>query len=525
MSSKRKTTPASAEEPTAKKMRAGRTSASTRLAFWTQFSTPLLFHWLNDFEAPDGVDWISEDDADDRDKIINLLVSTKGILAPEGEPLAALQAHWRASTGESTAKAPGMFVTGMTDANPPADTPPTPPPPRGGSAAKGSCSGCLTPFSINAKTGAVCLNPACGQVRADLPFEHIINSTARTAANIRNSGSGPQDGMPSQPRTTVGIGPNAHSAAGQESVSASQLTLTHTGDAAADLDARSVGLRDAAAAAAQRDYPSYSSREPMSVASALAISAQAVKASDYLAPSEGLIAYIRSGALSDISFALPIPAEAAYKSSITQRGHQEPTIAALLRQNRGVITAHRAATSLTDFSLAFAATIGPALIEQPMALAHWFAFYRSVIEIHTATQSWEETTAYIAKHLQTRIHRRESIGRDDQLISTRILLMAQRSFGSPAASSVAPATNQRQGNSVRGKGPQKPVDGQVANTAKKPCRFWNSAAGCRHSADKCSHAHVCNTCGKDHQASACSLKAKTRTFPAGRERAVQPEVE
>ncbi len=500
------------KEAEVKHLKPGRTSA-TKLEFWTQFSTPLLFYWLHDF---DGVD-VSDSDIDDRDKIISLLVNTKGITGPEGpDPLAALQDNWCTQTGKPATESPGLFQPGRKKPKIPALPPPIPPKPKPApSPIQGQCSGCLTPFTVSVTSGATCLNPACGQLRADLPYEHAINAEARLAANIKNSGSGGPGGSPSQPRTSVGMGPfragSVDLGQSQGSAAAMSQSPTHTGDAAADLDQRSTGLRDAAAVAAQRDYPSYASKEPVTVATALAISAQAVKGNDYLAPSEGLLAYIRSGVLSDVSFALPIPAEAAFRVTVPQRGHQDPTLAAYLRQSRGVITPHRAATSLTDFCLAFAATIGPALIEQPLALAHWLAFLRSVIEIHEATHSWEQTVAYIAKHLQTRIHRRESIGPDDQLISTKILLMAQSSFGSspaPAPANLRPP-QQSQGSAIGGKGGPKSKGGGDAGKGKQVCRFYNGKSGCKKHSTECSHAHVCSGCGsKEHGVSKCGAKAR-----------------
>ena len=520
MSRKRSVPPGGGDAaPPVKKLRAGRTSATTRLQFWTQFATPLLYHWLNDFAPPDDdTEWITEADIDDREKIIHLLVNTKGVLTPDGDPLATLQLHWRTANGIHTGSAPGVFQTGMPGPRPPVPLPPTPPAPSLAPGIQSSCSGCLTPYTINSKTGATCLNPACGQLRADLPFDHMINATARTAANIKNSGSGTQDGSTSQPRTTVRIGLHSGGAACHGSSASVSQSLIHTSDAAADLDGRSVALRDAAAAAIQRDYPSYLTREPMTVASALAISAQAVKASDYLPPSEGLVAYIRSGALTDISFALPIPAEAAFRTSVPQRGHQDPAIAALLRQSRGTINPHRAVSSLAEFGLAFAATIGPALIEQPTALAHWLAFYRSVIEIHEATHSWPETVGYIARHLQTRIHRRESIGPDDQLISNRILLMAQATVAPWSTPSTPQQQSQGHDHAPKGRGGQKPGGGNATVTGKRPCRFYNGASGCRISAAECTHAHVCSNCNsKDHKVSACSFRPKDRP-PGGGQR-------
>jgi hypothetical protein len=520
MSRKRPTPPAGGDDaPTAKKLRAGRTSANTRFQFWTQFATPLLYHWLNDFAAPDGdTEWITEADSDDRDKIIQLLVHTKGLLAPDGEPLATLQQHWRTANDFPTGPAPGLFQTGMPGLIPLAPTPPTSSAPAPAPITQSSCSGCLTPYTISPKTGATCLNPACGQLRADLPFDHLINATARTATNIKNSGSGTQDGLPSQPRTTVGSGPYGGGAPSHGSSASVSQSLIHTSDAAADLDGRSVALRDAAAAAIQRDYPSYSTKEPMTVASALAISAQAVKANDYLPPSEGLIAYIRSGALTDISFALPIPAEAVFRTSVPQRGHQDPAIAALLRQSRGATNPHRTVSSLADFGLAFAATVGPALIEQPTALAHWLAFYRSVIEIHEATHSWSDTVGYIARHLQTRIHRRESIGPDDQLISNRILLMAQATVGPSSIPAQSTPQQQTSGQvqAPKSRGGQKPGGGNAASMGKRPCRFYNGANGCKMPAAECTHAHVCSNCSSmDHKVSECSSRPKGRPSGGG----------
>jgi len=204
-------------------------------------------------------------------------------------------------------------------------------------------------------------------------------------------------------------------------------------------------------------------------------------------PSTKVLEVIRAGKLINMAYALPI----AIGSAAALEGKM-----GLDASGNVTVVASKAlakVTTLEQFSLAFFATIGPALINQPMALAQWFALGRTALKIAADNGgNFAPAATYMEQLLSERVLTEEDFAR----VSNEIL---QTIRGAAFARPMQQHQQQGAGGPSQSRGRDSRQGG--AHPDKGACYNWNKGVGCTFT--PCRFAHVCEHCKGSHKGSAC----------------------
>lgn len=233
------------------------------------------------------------------------------------------------------------------------------------------------------------------------------------------------------------------------------------------------------------------------VAAALEQGRKAYGADKFVAPIPDLIALIQSGKLAQLGHALPKligDAPAADNSwTVNEQG-------ALTATATG--TAAPPLASLSEFFTALHATILPALVNQPAAIAQWCAVARTVLVVNEKF-GWECARNYVTVLLYERI----LTGSDFAAVHHPALFefsVSKGLTGSPPASSGAPPRHKD--NSGRTSSSQ----GGNAGKSSDTCHRYNSASGCPRPAAECRFVHACSKCkATSHGLKKCPSRTST----------------
>lgn len=164
-------------------------------------------------------------------------------------------------------------------------------------------------------------------------------------------------------------------------------------------------------------YPLFEDRSPVTAAEALAAGRRAFKGTRMAPASARFIRLIQSGKLraDQLGWALPqshedIAREAASKAVGARKIFAGADGSILSSPEEAQ---PRTVSSLETLMLAFVSSIGPALFEQPKALAEWFTLLRTVITLYR-DKKWEHAYGYLVAQLADKVALRESFGTYDE---------------------------------------------------------------------------------------------------------------
>ena len=137
---------------------------------------------------------------------------------------------------------------------------------------------------------------------------------------------------------------------------------------------------------------------------AFTASASAYAALDYLHPSPALIKLIQSGKLTSVGWAVPQRTDVPNRKGETTADD----LAAVFKLPGMSGLASVPVRSESEFSMALASTIYPALIAQPQALLQWFSLGRSILTL-SQRFGWQAASGFLDRILLANVRKRESI--------------------------------------------------------------------------------------------------------------------
>jgi hypothetical protein len=167
-------------------------------------------------------------------------------------------------------------------------------------------------------------------------------------------------------------------------------------------------------------YPLFEDGGKLTSEEAFALGRNSFLATDYAPPSAWLKALAASGKLTQPGFALPVPLGQAVRER-----EQQGDALLILRDGRVTQSGTEVAPPLknmTDLVIAFASTIGPAIIQKPAALANWFALLHSTAMVEKDSNSWPAARKFLHDTLADSAYRRVPFA----LYDTRIIDAVER---------------------------------------------------------------------------------------------------
>ena len=232
---------------------------------------------------------------------------------------------------------------------------------------------------------------------------------------------------------------------------------------------------------------------PLSHGEALAESRKAQGASATQAPSEHLIALIRSGKLTAISHAVPRPLSGG--ATDENQTFQTTADGSLVLRTKEVDIPQNLG-SLQQFCKAMFSTIIPALIDRPAALMQWVALGRSALELHERFDyDWTLAAAYMTQLLNERVPQALPFAEMSQACLQTVMMARLIRNGGPSRGDPRPSGPGNQNPHNRGEIRKEESAGDPR--AYNACRNWNNGycgyQGCRNS-------HVCFICKGAHRA-------------------------
>ena len=223
---------------------------------------------------------------------------------------------------------------------------------------------------------------------------------------------------------------------------------------------------------------------------------KALGASATQRPTTKALQVVREGKLINIAYALPI----AIGSAAALEGRM-----GFDSSGNVTVVASKAlakVTTLEQFATAFFSTIGPALVNRPMALAQWFSLGRTALKIQSDNRGdFAPAAAYMEQLLAERVFASEDFSRVSDQILTTIRGAAMARPPQPGA-----------GGPDRNRAPDRRGGGGSAHQDRGPCFSWNRGAVCATS--PCKFAHVCTECRGAHKAPVCPSPRERSTIPS-----------
>lgn len=203
----------------------------------------------------------------------------------------------------------------------------------------------------------------------------------------------------------------------------------------------------------------------------------------YKIRSPALIRLVQSGKLLDLGYALPedlVP----NRNAATGEGPTVQLGEFTIRQ-RGAGEGATPIRNVNDIFRAFVATIVPALVGHPEALAEWCSLLLSVSEVER-TSGWDAAFTLLTRQLNAAIPQGRSLAAVDQALLVDVVLAAK--------AGQRPQPNNR---------PQAVASSGTSAAASSGCRNWNNGKACRDA--PCGYKHICIGCGSTaHRQADCN---------------------
>jgi len=501
-------------------------------SFWSQWDTPLLWAWLADWDRikiPDGKEV-------DREWLISTLCLSPWALRPkEGTELPELRKVWRRAVGDEQADA-AELIPGRFKAKPAAS--------KSASSSSAAAAGAPPPSAVvvheswKTPLPPLLFSPPPKVAPKVAPARATAASFFAAADAMDDEDAGDSDDSPSPQKQSQHSGfleclhccevvatmkpafvcPKCHlrgdlSAAHATNVHLSKmaqpapapLASKEPAAAAASSSASSgqslisTGLQVSAPKLLDKELQTMLDEHPANVLFgavcpddlAIVENRKALGASATQRPTTKALQVIREGKLINIAYALPIAigSAAALEGKMGLDSSGNVTVVASKALSK--------VTTLEQFATAFFSTIGPALVNRPMALAQWFSLGRTALRIQADNRGdFAPAAAYMEQLLSERVFASEDFARVSDQILTTI-----------RGAAMARPLQQQQGAG----GPDRNRDRRAggAHPDKGACFNWNRGAPC--SQTPCKFSHVCSECKGTHKSSSC---------PAPRDRSI-----